>query len=165
MNTTGTDHTSASSRTRGQHKLHHSVVRVIAAGAVGLSALSIAMAAPSAAKGPHPGPVIDRPEPTSSLSAQNNDGRISTAPVSPAQRMAPGAIPRSQPATSISAQQTAGGTPQSSTNRAESPAPRPDPASGARDTAHRAEPRTPSMPSGMTPADAVRSSGGMGAAT
>ena len=125
-------------------ELRRSIGRVMTAGAIGVSALSIALAAPAAAKGPHPGPVIDRPQPTSSLSAQNNDGRVSTAPVSPVQRMAPGAIPRSQPATSISAQQNAG-----------SPAD-----GGSRGTAGRADARTPTMPGPLNAAETGRLFGG-----
>ncbi len=134
------------------NELRRSITRLVTAGAIGVSALSIAFATPAAAKGPHPGPVIDRPEPTSSLSAQNNDGRISTAPVSPAQRLAPGAIPRSQPTTSISAQQSAGGPGHAS-----------DSADGPRDTARRAAARIPTMPGGLTAADAGRLFGGRAA--
>lgn len=82
--------------------------RLVMTTAVGLSALSIALAAPAAAKGPHPGPVIDRAEPTSSLSAQTNDGVDATPPVTNTQHSAPGSLPRRQPATSTSAQQNRG---------------------------------------------------------
>lgn len=119
--------------------------RATTATAIALSALSIALATPAAAKGPHPGPVIDRPEPTSSLSAQTNDGRTSTAPVSPTQRMAPGSIPRSQPVTSLSAQQYSAGV-------AERPS----------DTVQRPEGRAPTMPGGLSAADAGRLFGGGG---
>lgn len=128
-------------------ELRRSIERLVTGTAIGLSALSIALAAPAAAKGPHPGPVIDRPEPTSSFSAQTNDGHTSTAPMTPTGRTAPGAIPRSQPAVSINAQQY--------TRGADDPG----------DTARRAEVRMPTMPGGLTPADAGRLFGGMAGAS
>jgi len=137
--------------TRNQH-----FARLVTAGVIGVSALSITFATPAGAKGPHPGPVIDRPEPTSSLSAQNNDGRISTAPVRPAQRMAPGAIPRSQPATSVGAQQNAG-------NPVAAAEPDTAPSTGSRGTARRADVRTPSMPGPLNAAEVGRLFGGQGA--
>lgn len=147
MNTTHNQHSGTEFR--------RSIVRLVTAGAIGVSALSIAFAAPAGAKGPHPGPVIDRPQPTSSLSAQNSGGRISTAPVRPAQRMAPGAIPRSQPATSVGAQQNAGNP-----AAAESDA---GPATGSRGTARRADTRTPTMPGPLNAAEVGRLFGGQGA--
>jgi len=144
---------------RSGTELRRSVTRFATATAIGLSALSIGLATPAAAKGPHPGPVIDRPEPTSSVSAQTNAGRTSTAPMTPAGRMAPGAIPRSQPAVSISAQQYSGGAAEAAANqirKASDSADRPD------DTARRAEVRMPTMPGGLTAADAGRLFGGKG---
>lgn len=82
MHTT-TSHTGTSSHQQGHRSFGRYVAWATTATAVGLSALSIALAAPAAAKGPHPGPVIDRPEPTSSVSAQTNAGRMSTAPMRP----------------------------------------------------------------------------------
>jgi len=143
-------------------ELRRSITRLVTGTAIGLSALSIAMAAPAAAKGPHPGPVIDRPEPTSSVSAQTNAGRTSTAPMTPAGRVAPGAIPRSQPAVSISAQQYTGGAADPAENQIRK-------ASGSADdpgdTARRAEVRMPTMPGGLTAADAGRLFGGMAGAS
>lgn len=146
--------------TRTGTELRRSIERLVAGTAIGLSALSIALAAPAAAKGPHPGPVIDRPEPTSSVSAQTNAGRTSTAPMTPAGRAAPGAIPRSQPAVSINAQQYTGGAADPAANQIRKAA---GSADDPADTARRSEVRMPSMPGGLTAADAGRLFGGMAA--
>lgn len=143
-------------------ELRRSILRLMTGTAVGLSALSIALAAPAAAKGPHPGPVIDRPEPTSSVSAQTNAGRTSTTPMTPAGRTAPGAIPRSQPAVSISAQQYTGGADNAAANQIRKTS---DSTDGPGDTARRADVRMPTMPGGLTPADAGRLFGGMSGAS
>ncbi|MUL78161.1 hypothetical protein [Mycolicibacterium sp. CBMA 226] len=151
MNTLHNHHTGTERR--------HSIPRVVTATAIGLSALSVAFATPAAAKGPHPGPVIDRPEPTSSLSAQTNDGHTSTAPLSPAGHMAPGAIPRSQPTTSVSAQryrESAGDASPNQVRKASASVDAPG------DTARRADVHMPAMPSGLTAADAGRLFGGPG---
>ncbi|MCX8558878.1 hypothetical protein OS121_27920 [Mycolicibacterium mucogenicum] len=161
MNTT-TRHTGTSSYQQGHRSFGRHVAWAMTATAVGLSALSIALAAPAAAKGPHPGPVIDRPEPTSSVSAQTNAGRTSTTPMTPAGRTAPGAIPRSQPAVSISAQQYTGGADNPAANQIRKTS---DSADDPGDTARRAEVRMPSTPGGLTAADAGRLFGGMGAAS
>lgn len=134
-----------------------SITRFATATAIGLAALSIALATPAAAKGPHPGPVIDRPEPTSSLSAQTNDGSTSTAPMSTAGHMAPGAIPRSQPTTSVSAQQYSESAADPSPNQVRKAS---DSIDDPGDTARRADVRMPAMPSGLTAADAERLFGG-----
>ncbi|SEB26378.1 MULTISPECIES: hypothetical protein [unclassified Mycobacterium] len=143
-------------------ELRRSITRLVTGTAIGLSALSIAMAAPAAAKGPHPGPVIDRPEPTSSVSAQTNAGRTSTAPMTPAGRVAPGAIPRSQPAVSINAQQYTGGAVDPAATQIRKTS---DSIDDPGDTARRAEVRMPTMPGGLTPADAGRLFGGMAGAS
>lgn len=143
-------------------ELRRSILRLMTGTAVGLSALSIALAAPAAAKGPHPGPVIDRPEPTSSVSAQTNAGRTSTTPMTPAGRTAPGAIPRSQPAVSINAQQYTGGADNPAANQIRKTS---DSTDGPGDTARRADVRMPTMPGGLTPADAGRLFGGMSGAS
>lgn len=143
-------------------ELRRSITRLVTGTAIGLSALSIAVAAPAAAKGPHPGPVIDRPEPTSSVSAQTNAGRTSTAPMTPAGRVAPGAIPRSQPAVSINAQQYTGVATDAGVNQLRKTSGSTD---GPGDTARRAEVRMPTMPGGLTPADAGRLFGGMAGAS
>jgi len=144
------------------HSRQHQVARAVTATALGLSALSIALAAPAAAKGPHPGPVIDRPEPTSSVSAQTNDGRTSTAPINPAGRMAPGAIPRSQPAVSISAQQYSASPADTTSHQVRKTS---DSTDDPGDTARRAKVRMPTMPGGLTAADAGRLFGGMAGAS
>ena len=161
MNTT-TSHTGTSSHQQGHRRFGRHVAWAMTATAVGLSALSIALAAPAAAKGPHPGPVIDRPEPTSSVSAQTNAGRTSTTPMTPAGRTAPGAIPRSQPAVSISAQQYTGGADNPAANQIRKTS---DSTDGPGDTARRADVRMPTMPGGLTPADAGRLFGGMSGAS
>ncbi|OBJ38603.1 hypothetical protein A5630_28880 [Mycolicibacterium mucogenicum] len=143
-------------------ELRRSITRLATGTAIGLSALSIAMAAPAAAKGPHPGPVIDRPEPTSSVSAQTNAGRTSTAPMTPAGHVAPGAIPRSQPAVSINAQQYTGGAADPAATQIRKTS---DSIDDPGDTARRAEVRMPTMPGGLTPADAGRLFGGMAGAS
>ncbi|WP_020099676.1 hypothetical protein [Mycobacterium sp. 360MFTsu5.1] len=143
-------------------EFRRSITRLVTGTAIGLSALSIAMAAPAAAKGPHPGPVIDRPEPTSSVSAQTNAGRTSTAPMTPAGRVAPGAIPRSQPAVSINAQQYTGGAADPAATQIRKTS---DSIDNPGDTARRAEVRMPTMPGGLTPADAGRLFGGMAGAS
>jgi hypothetical protein len=161
MNTTASQ-TGTSSHEPGHGRFGRHLAWAMTATAVGLSALSIALAAPATAKGPHPGPVIDRPEPTSSVSAQTNAGRTSTAPMTPTGRMAPGAIPRSQPAVSIGAQQYTGGADNPATNRIRKTS---DSADDPGDTARRAEVRMPTMPGGLTAADAGRLFGGMAAAS
>ncbi|TXH23357.1 MAG: hypothetical protein E6R06_15150 [Mycobacterium sp.] len=161
MNTT-TNHTGTSSHQPGHRSFGRYVAWAMTATAVGLSALAIAVAAPAAAKGPHPGPVIDRPEPTSSVSAQTNAGRTSTIPMTPGGRMPPGAIPRSQPAVSISAQQYTGGTDDPAENQIRKTS---GSADDPGDTARRAEVRMPTMPGGLTAADAGRLFGGRAAAS
>lgn len=161
MNTTAS-HTRTSSHEQDHRSFRRHVAWAMTATAIGLSALSVALATPAAAKGPHPGPVIDRPEPTSSVSAQTNDGRTSTAPMTPTGHTAPGAIPRSQPAVSISAQQYTGGADNPAANQIRKTS---GSAEDPRDSARRAEVRMPSMPGGLTAADAGRLFGGMAAAS
>ncbi|MUL65126.1 hypothetical protein BOO86_11675 [Mycobacterium sp. CBMA 234] len=164
--------------------------RVLAATAVGLSALSIMFVAPAAAKGPHPGPVIDRPEPTSSLSAQNNTGRSATPPVRLTQHPVPNAITRSQPTSSVGAQRNNGAaaSPASASDpgttsfvashtvlgghdkctRAKNGGMPPwctDPAAGFSSAAHRAEGSFPTLPGAEAAAEAGRALAGLPSAS
>jgi hypothetical protein len=119
MNTTTNDHTGTASREHRRRR--HHAGRVLAAAAVGLAALSIALATPAAAKGHHPGHTMNHHKPTSSVTAQHNAATSSTRPATSTGRPAPDAVKRSRPAISITVQQNRSTAAPTPVNRAPSP--------------------------------------------